>query len=672
VQKQLHVSIGVGLLGQENLKNALRHFGATEKEAEVYIFLAKYGTIGIGQIARQMKINKGHVYRILSSLEQKGLVEATLESPTRFTAVPLEKVIDAYVKAKQVEISQVEKTKEDLLEDWKRISQTEVEPKPENFTVIEGNQKVYRKIAEMIEKTENEFSAITLVSDLARAEHFGVLDPVYLHPRKIKIQFRFLIDVNQQNLEAFKLLRAKLKPGLNIKARNPDLGLALFPRMVIKDKQEILLFISHRTQRSPAKPEICISTNCSSLVQSFIGVFANLWQNSTDIDDKIVQIETGKPTPTTLVIADEIKAREKYNQILRAAKKEIMLMTSAKELAQFNESTLPFKTLAKREVSVKILAPITIENMEQAKLLSKYCEIRHVPSTYLGTTIVDNKHLFQFKTSLSNQNRHGNVFSFKNAFYTTDSAFVEKTQNMLEDLWRRAFNLSKVKVDPIIMPHITIRSLDAEVDLERLPERLLRAGKAHEGRIGWGIYGTTIIKPPSHLNMPDIRILVSHFDEQCKLVGGMDHLSVELLLKSRDGEVWVPVAQVTDGGQEVLNFNKVEFAGFFAGENLISVEPEEIQVWSKGKTLFAGWTIPIPLLASKYVLEPGCIIFEAFGDEIHSTNPLPLPSGYLLGFEVDGFQAFTTFVGTSWKYSGPGISGFAGNFIVVTAKPESK
>jgi sugar-specific transcriptional regulator TrmB len=73
----------VGLLSQENLKNALQNFGATEKEAEVYIFLSKHGTLGTGQIAKQMKKNRGLVYRILHSLEQKRLVEATLESPAR-------------------------------------------------------------------------------------------------------------------------------------------------------------------------------------------------------------------------------------------------------------------------------------------------------------------------------------------------------------------------------------------------------------------------------------------------------------------------------------------------------------------------------------------------------------------------------------------------------------
>jgi hypothetical protein len=63
-------------------------------------------------------------------------------------------------------------------------------------------------------------------------------------------------------------------------------------------------------------------------------------------------------------------------------------------------------------------------------------------------------------------------------------------------------------------------------------------------------------------------------------------------------------------------------------------------------------------------------MFEAFGDEIHSTISYQLPSGYFMGIEFDGFQAFTTYIGPSWKYSGPGIYGTVGDFLLVIAKPE--
>ena len=78
---------------QETIKTALKNFGLTEKELEVYLLLARRGVQKTGQIAKQLKMNKGLIYRVLKKLQKKGVVEATLESPTRYTAIPFEKVI---------------------------------------------------------------------------------------------------------------------------------------------------------------------------------------------------------------------------------------------------------------------------------------------------------------------------------------------------------------------------------------------------------------------------------------------------------------------------------------------------------------------------------------------------------------------------------------------------
>lgn len=666
----MHPLHRVQLMSQETLKNALKNFGVTEKEAEVYIFLAKGGTLKTGQIAKRLEKNKGTVYRILSNLKKKGLVEATLEFPTRYTAVSLEKIIDSYIRSRREEVDLVEKTKKDLLRDWKKISQTGVDIPLDKFAVIEGRKRIYQKITEMAEKTQSNFSVISTVSDLVRADQFGVFGSTYAHPMKSKINFCILIELTKQNLKAFKLLRAELKAGLDVKARNPGLGLALFPRMVIRDDEEILFFISPKKDQPTKKQEVCIYTNCGSLVQAFTSVFEDLWRNSTDIEEKIIEIETGKPTPKTLVIADAETAKGKYRQTLRNAQEEIIMMTSAKDLTQLNENTLPFEELAKQDVSIKIMAPITTENMEHAKLLSEYCQVRHVASTYLGTTIVDGKHLFQLKASLSNQGVSKNVFSFKNAFYTNDSAYVEKMKNMLKDVWKRAYNPAKATIHPIMRSHVNSKkSLDTKRDLQKLPKRLLSAAQAH-GKMTGGIGGDIIIEPPSCLNMPTLRILALHF-EHAHIKRGSDLLRIDLWLKTPQGEEFVPVAIVTDAIPEIIDSSKVQFAGTPAGQNVIKVKPEELQVWNEEKTLFVGWTIPIPLLGSKYKLDPACIIFEAFGDEIHSTISYQLPSGYLMGIETDGFQAFTTYIGPSWKYSGPGIKGWAGNFLLIIAKPET-
>lgn len=94
-------------LSEETVRKVLRDFGLTDKETDVYIFLAKHGVMKGGEISKQTKTHKALIYRILKSLQSKGLVESTLEFPARFTAVPFENVIDLNIRAKQEEAAQI-------------------------------------------------------------------------------------------------------------------------------------------------------------------------------------------------------------------------------------------------------------------------------------------------------------------------------------------------------------------------------------------------------------------------------------------------------------------------------------------------------------------------------------------------------------------------------------
>src|SRR3989304_5948117 len=96
---------------EETIKKILKDFGLTNKEAEVYIFLSKHGVLKCGEIARGMKRHKAQIYRILKILESKGLLESTLEAPTRFTAVPFETVCDLSLKATSYAAAQLKQAR---------------------------------------------------------------------------------------------------------------------------------------------------------------------------------------------------------------------------------------------------------------------------------------------------------------------------------------------------------------------------------------------------------------------------------------------------------------------------------------------------------------------------------------------------------------------------------
>ena len=76
------------------------------------------------------------------------------------------------------------------------------------------------------------------------------------------------------------------------------------------------------------KTDVCLWTNCGSLVRSFASVFEDLWINAIDIKKKIVEIKSGKPSPKTFLIKDAETARKKYDEITSSAQRSIFMITS--------------------------------------------------------------------------------------------------------------------------------------------------------------------------------------------------------------------------------------------------------------------------------------------------------------------------------------------------------
>ena len=685
-------------LGEETIKKVLKNSGLTGKEAEVYIFLAKHEALKSREIAKLMKKDKAQVFRILKNLQTKGFAESTLEFPARFTVVPFEIVLESSIKAKQEEVAFIEKAKKDLLNYLKDRRQGEVGLSLEKFVVIEGYNKIYAKISQIIKETKNQFSIIATIQDLVRVNQSGIFSDVFSHPLKSQIQFRFLTELSEQNLTATKaILKKATKAGFNFKVRNPDLGLRLFPRMVVRDEEEILFFITPRIDKTK-KHDLCFWTNCKSLVKAFTNVFEDLWHSSTDIQKKIIEIETGKPTPETCIIKDTQIANKKYVDIMRSAETEIIMMISSEGIIRSWRNMPLLKERAERGVSTRIMAPITSENLQAAQELSKFCTVRHVPTSYLGTTIVDGKYLFQFKETLPEQAKPKTIAYFESTFYTNDFDYVDKTKNMLNDIWKSARILSAVTLESILgqvrspLAPITNTSRNyikkvgsyAVIDEEYsgtitekdVLNKIIHAEKYPAETPSKAIdrmyatVGVAVIHTPDYFNLPDTIIIVYHIEKQSRL-GEEDAMTIFLWLKTPKGYSYVPVAVVGDNPR-ADNFWKTLYAGAPAGQNTQLVKKDEIQIRVHGNTLFAGWTVPISLFPPRYSLPPACILIEGCGDVKTGAYTTVLPSGYKVKCEENCFDAFVTFFHPSSKYSGPGTDGlFVRDFVATTYPPST-
>ncbi len=701
-----------GILSHEPVLKMLVNLGFDQIDAQVYIYLAKRGMQKASEICKASKLTKQQLYPSLKRLQGKGVVSSTFEHPARFGAIPFEKVLDIFIKAKIEETQNLQKSKMEILENWKNLKiEDNISAK---FSVIEGRTFIYSKIQQMIQAAKDQVKAVTTVPVLLQADQRDIFDVGYNHSLKSRVRFRFLVALSENNVHAIQeFLKETANSNLKMEGRNPDLGATLFPQMLVRDKEEVLFFTNPRTESSIIeKTDVCLWTDCKPLVNGFSAMFEDFWSNSTSIREKIVEIETGRPSTKTLVIGDPEVARDKYDEILMGAKEEVLIMTSSKGLVEFSRNSSKFEELVERGIKVRIMAPIVFEDLEACEQLSRVCPLKHVAPNYLPITIVDGTYLFQFQKFVPKVQVLDLVPSFENIVYTNNFDYVQKMRIMLNEIWKNATPPSVENLrmlfggdalsQSVFFPgaircpgpngtfhplapgkfakngsYSVVKIVD-EDPLAKLTEQdvLNEIINAHKSpskilpgvRRVYSSQAIAVIHPPDFFSLPPMLIRIHHIEKNSTF-GSEDVVMVNLWLKTPSGPAFVPVAVLSDSPQAPLRWGK-NLDAAPANRNVQVAKKDELQVWVHGNTLFAGWTVPIHLYPSEYVLPPACILIEGYGVVKTEAYSVVQVSGGKLKARQNGFNAFVTFMHPSSKYSGPGTDGFLVRDFVMEVTPQ--
>jgi sugar-specific transcriptional regulator TrmB len=91
-------------------------FGLSEKEAQLYFHLLKYGPKPPSLLAKSLKTYREDVYRTLTGLIDKGMVSPSLETPTVYAAVDLDTALESALKKHETELREMERRKQELQE----------------------------------------------------------------------------------------------------------------------------------------------------------------------------------------------------------------------------------------------------------------------------------------------------------------------------------------------------------------------------------------------------------------------------------------------------------------------------------------------------------------------------------------------------------------------------
>ena len=284
-----------------------KSLGLKERESKVYIHLAKKGVKKAREISDELKMDRVQLYRLLKDLQKKGMVESSFEQPTYFTAVPFEKVLDLFIKAKKEETRVLETNRNSLLSQWESLEVKVESRESARFMVIEGRSFVYSKIEQMIQETKDTLCVVTSSRGVVLAYQAGLLEAGFSHPLRNKVRFRFITSLSRENVEIIKnlIMKAKKVP-INVEQRHADLGPRNFPRFVIRDEEELIFFLrTTEDESSSTQKDTGLWTNNKVLVRAFKAFFEEMWRDSADFLKKIAEIEDAKAASETSIKDEE-------------------------------------------------------------------------------------------------------------------------------------------------------------------------------------------------------------------------------------------------------------------------------------------------------------------------------------------------------------------------------
>jgi len=467
--------------------------------------------------------------------------------------------------------------------------------------------------------------------------------------------------------------------------------------MVLRDNDEILLFINPNVDDpSIEQDDFCFWTNCKTLVKSFARVFESQWQNSSELEPKILPNEVGNRSQK----AEEKRLRNVeilsrvYPEKLKSAKQEIDVITTPTGLADLEKRfALPLEERSEAGVSIKIVAPIVKDNFKVAEQLSGFCAVRHIPSQYCSTTIIDGKCLFQLRTAPEDTVDTNPASNQENLFFTEDPEYLTSVKSAFDEIWENSQPATSTTLESIIgdfapaifpLPSSDLRFGSKIIDVEppgsvkekdvldklMNPERIVCPNPAKDVSRMYASMATVLLHPPESFNLPSLMIQPFHVDKKSSF-GAEDYIVILLQLEKSPISTYVPVAFIGDNpnAQEVI---KRVYAGSPAGRNVMLVHEDEIQIRLHGNTMFAGWTVPIPLHPTSYVLPPACLLIEAYGNVKTSAWTVLLISGFKVKVETNYLNSYVTFIHPSSKYSGPGTDAILCREYISTNYPPSQ
>ena len=257
-------------LNLQKITEELLKFGLSTNQAKIYIYLGKYGPKTAAEVYKSLELPRSETYFILNTLQNRGIIESELSSPTKYSALALDKALSTLVNAEKEKLDILAQQKKELTELWDVIPSYVVETnetKAEKLQMVQGSALIHNKIKSMIDDAKEEALIFCSEKDLSRFYHADILDSL----SNSLLDVRIILSPAQRIPNFLGEIDKKIIRVMPTSTTDNQC-------FVIMDRKEVLFFLRNATHSSHNL--FALWADSRSLIDSMHSLFDYRWDNS--------------------------------------------------------------------------------------------------------------------------------------------------------------------------------------------------------------------------------------------------------------------------------------------------------------------------------------------------------------------------------------------------------
>jgi sugar-specific transcriptional regulator TrmB len=261
---------------QQALIEKLEAFGLSTKEAHLYVILLKYGPKTTGELAKLLHSYRVDIYRLVETLTEKGMVEESVEKPTKYAAVAVEAALMGATMQRAYELRWMEENRDQVLELAQQyLSSEALADDLYTFKVIKGRSNTLVMTEQLVNTAETCILLVSSLIGISTLSTSGILEHC-INAAERGVRVRFITEILPRNISS---VREALAGGIEVRHYDDYAGM----RYIVTDTRESLTTITYDALRHGKDAyDTAFWTNSPEFAQYLEASFELLWNGGVE------------------------------------------------------------------------------------------------------------------------------------------------------------------------------------------------------------------------------------------------------------------------------------------------------------------------------------------------------------------------------------------------------